>query len=64
MRALPPHQVEGVLGHEITHVANGDMVTLTLIPGVVNTFVVFFARVVGYLVDRTVFRTERGLRMG
>jgi heat shock protein HtpX len=48
----------------MSHVANGDMVTLTLIQGVVNTFVVFLARVVGYLVDKTVFRTERGIGMG
>src|SRR3954454_21113947 len=53
-------EAEAVLGHELSHVANGDMVTLTLIQGVVNTFVVFFARVVGYFVDRTIFRTERG----
>jgi heat shock protein HtpX len=49
-----------VLGHEISHVANGDMVTLTLIQGVVNTFVIFLSRVIGYVVDRVVFKTERG----
>jgi heat shock protein HtpX len=53
-------EVEAVLGHEVAHVANGDMVTLTLIQGVVNTFVVFFARIIGSIVDRAVFRTERG----
>ncbi len=53
-----------MLGHEIAHVANGDMVTLTLIQGVVNTFVMFFARIIGYVVDRTVFRTERGNGIG
>jgi len=53
-------EVEAVLGHEIAHVANGDMVTLALIQGVVNTFVVFLARVVAFFVDRIVFRTERG----
>jgi heat shock protein HtpX len=53
-------EVEAVLGHELSHVANGDMVTLTLIQGVVNTFVVFFARIIGSIVDKTVFRTERG----
>jgi heat shock protein HtpX len=53
-------EVEAVLGHEIAHVANGDMVTLTLIQGVVNTFVVFLARIIGSIVDKTVFRTERG----
>ncbi len=52
-------EVEAVLGHEVSHVANGDMVTLALIQGVVNTFVVFLSRVVGYLVDRLVFKTER-----
>ena len=53
-------EVEAVLGLEIAHVANGDMVTLALIQGVVNTFVVFLARVVAFFVDRIVFRTERG----
>jgi len=53
-------EVEAVLGHEVSHVANGDMVTLTLIQGVVNTFVIFLSRVVGHVVDRVVFRTERG----
>jgi heat shock protein HtpX len=49
-------EVEAVLGHEIAHVANGDMVTMTLVQGVVNTFVVFLSRVVGYLVDRAISR--------
>jgi heat shock protein HtpX len=53
-------EVEAVLGHEISHVNNGDMVTLTLIQGVLNTFVIFLARVVGNLVDRSVFRSETG----
>src|SRR6185295_4238636 len=53
-------EAEAVLGHEVTHVANGDMVTLALIQGVVNTFVIFFSRVIGYLVDRMVFKVERG----
>jgi heat shock protein HtpX len=53
-------EVEAVLGHEISHVANGDMVTMSLIQGVVNTFVYFFASIIGYLVDRMVFKTERG----
>ena len=57
-------EVEAVLGHELSHVANGDMVTLTLIQGVVNTFVIFFARIAGYIIDRTVFRTERGVGPG
>lgn len=53
-------EVEAVLGHEISHVANGDMVTLALIQGVVNTFVIFLSRVIGDLVDRAIFKTERG----
>ena len=60
LRAMNRDEVEAVLGHEISHVANGDMVTLTLIQGVVNTFVIFFSRVVGHFVDRVVFKTERG----
>jgi heat shock protein HtpX len=57
-------EVEAVLGHEITHVANGDMVTLALLQGVLNTFVVFLSRVVGFFVDRVIFRTERGYGPG
>jgi heat shock protein HtpX len=53
-------EIEAVLGHEVSHVANGDMVTLALIQGVVNTFVLFLSRVIGHVVDRTVFRTEEG----
>ena len=53
-------EVEAVLGHEITHVANGDMVTLTLIQGVVNTFVIFLSRIIGNVVDRAFFRSEDG----
>jgi heat shock protein HtpX len=57
-------EVEAVLGHEVTHVANGDMVTLALLQGVLNTFVVFLSRVVGFVVDRVIFRTERGYGPG
>lgn len=53
-------EVEAVLGHEVSHVANGDMVTLTLIQGVVNTFVVFLSRIIGFIIDRVVFKVERG----
>jgi len=60
LQQMNKEEVEAVLGHEIAHIANGDMVTLTLIQGVLNTFVVFFSRVVGTLVDRAVFRNERG----
>jgi len=64
LESMSKEEVEAVLAHEIGHVANGDMVTLTLIQGVVNTFVVFLARVVGYVVDKAVFRTERGVGIG
>ena len=53
-------EAEAVLAHEVSHIANGDMVTLTLIQGVVNTFVMFLSRVIGYLVDKLIFKTERG----
>jgi len=53
-------EVEAVLGHEISHVANGDMVTMGLLQGVVNTFVIFLSRIIGHVVDRVVFKTERG----
>src|SRR5256885_6269149 len=53
-------EVDAVLGHEISHVANGDMVTLALIQGVVNTFVIFLSRIIGNIIDRTFFRSEDG----
>lgn len=61
---LGQQEVEAVLGHEVTHVANGDMVTMALLQGVVNTFVIFLSRIVGFVVDRVVFRTERGYGPG
>ncbi|MBX3671409.1 MAG: protease HtpX [Burkholderiales bacterium] len=64
LRSMTKEEIEAVLAHEVAHVANGDMVTLTLIQGVVNTFVVFLARIVGYLVDKVVFKTERGVGPG
>ena len=64
MQSMSRDEVEAVLGHEIAHIANGDMVTLTLIQGVVNTFVMFLARVVGYFVDRVVLKNERGAGIG
>jgi heat shock protein HtpX len=60
LQSMNKEEVEAVLGHEVAHVANGDMVTLTLIQGVVNTFVIFLSRVIGSIVDRAVFRSERG----
>lgn len=57
-------EVEAVMAHEVGHVANGDMITLTLIQGVVNTFVMFFARIIGHTIDRVVFKTERGHGIG
>jgi heat shock protein HtpX len=62
--SMTEEEVAAVLAHEVAHVANGDMVTLTLIQGVVNTFVVFLARVVGYLVDRVVFKNDRDIGAG
>ncbi|MGH8245943.1 MAG: protease HtpX, partial [Gammaproteobacteria bacterium] len=60
LRQMNADQAEAVLGHEVSHVANGDMVTLSLIQGVVNTFVFFLSRVIGVIVDRAVFKVERG----
>ena len=64
LQSMSREEVEAVLAHEVSHISNGDMVTLTLIQGVVNTFVVFLARVVGYFVDKTVFKSERGFGPG
>lgn len=65
LSTMTQEEVMAVLGHEVAHVANGDMITLTLIQGVVNTFVVFFSRIVGYIVDRIILKNERdGVGMG
>lgn len=64
LTSMTEEEVAAVLGHEVAHVANGDMITLTLIQGVLNTFVVFFARIVGYFVDRVVLKNDRGVGMG
>jgi heat shock protein HtpX len=64
LNSMTREEAEAVLGHEISHVANGDMVTLTLIQGVVNTFVIFIARVVGYFVDRVLMKNEEGPGVG
>ena len=60
LQQMTRKEAEAVLGHEVSHAANGDMVTLALIQGVVNTFVMFLSRVIGHLVDKVVFKTERG----
>ena len=60
LQSMRSNEVDAVLGHEIAHVANGDMVTLTLIQGVVNTFVIFFSRIIGNLIDKAIFRSEKG----
>ncbi|HLS51606.1 MAG TPA: protease HtpX [Burkholderiaceae bacterium] len=64
LESMTEEEVTAVLGHEVAHIANGDMVTLTLIQGVVNTFVIFLARVVGYFVDRVLLKNERGVGAG
>ena len=65
LRSMKPDQASAVLGHEVSHVANGDMVTLTLLQGVLNTFVIFLSRVIGYVVDRALHRDgEGGYGMG
>ncbi len=60
LNTMTQDEVEAVLGHEVSHVANGDMITMALIQGVVNTFVMFLSTVIGHLIDRIVFKTERG----
>lgn len=64
LESMTEEEVAAVLAHEVAHIANGDMVTLTLIQGVVNTFVVFLARAVGYFIDRVILKNERGFGIG
>ncbi|MSQ74058.1 MAG: protease HtpX [Betaproteobacteria bacterium] len=64
MNNMTSDEAEAVLAHEISHVANGDMITLTLIQGVVNTFVIFFSRIIGYFVDRVILKNDRGEGIG
>ncbi len=64
LEQMSQDEVEAVLGHEVAHIANGDMITMTLLQGVLNTFVMFLARVIGTIIDRAVFRNERGVGIG
>jgi heat shock protein HtpX len=64
LQAMTEDEAEAVLGHEVTHIANGDMLTMGLLQGVLNTFVIFFSRIIGLLIDRVVFKIERGIGPG
>jgi heat shock protein HtpX len=64
LHGMRKDEVEAVLAHEISHVANGDMITLALVQGVVNTFVIFLSRIVGHIIDRVVLKNERGYGIG
>ena len=64
LREMNRDEISAVLGHEVSHIANGDMVTLTLIQGVLNTFVLFFSRIIGEFIDRAIFRNQDGRGMG
>lgn len=64
LQRFDKNELRAVIGHEIAHIANGDMITMTLIQGVVNTFVMFFARLAGFVVDRVILKNERGLGIG
>ena len=64
LRGMSKEEVEAVLAHEVSHIANGDMVTMTLLQGVLNTFVIFLSRIVGHIIDRVVLKNERGYGIG
>ncbi len=64
LQSMTQNEVEAVLGHEVSHVANGDMVTMGLLQGVLNTFVILFSRIIGMIIDRAVFKIERGIGPG
>ncbi|MGB0639424.1 MAG: protease HtpX, partial [Myxococcota bacterium] len=64
LQSMNQQECEAVLAHEVAHIANGDMITMTLIQGVVNTFVIFFARIAGHFVDRVILKNERGRSIG
>jgi len=60
LESMTAPEIEGVIAHEMSHILNGDMVTMTLLQGVLNTFVIFFARIIGSIIDKTVFKNEEG----
>ena len=64
IKSMTRDEIEAVIGHEMTHIANGDMVTLTLVQGIVNAFVIFFSRIIGHFVDRVILKNERGYGIG
>ena len=64
LRGMSKDEVEAVLAHEVSHIANGDMVTLTLVQGVLNTFVIFLSRIIGHIVDRVILKNEHGYGIG
>ena len=64
LQAMTADEAEAVLGHEVSHVANGDMITMGLMQGVVNTFVIFLSRIIGFFVDRVILKNERGFGIG
>ena len=64
VQTMSRDEIEAVIGHEMSHVANGDMVTLSLIQGIVNAFVIFFSRVIGHFVDRVILKNDRGYGIG
>jgi len=64
VESMNKDEIEAVIGHEMSHVANGDMVTLSLIQGIINAFVIFFSRVIGHFVDRVILKNERGYGIG
>ena len=64
MNQMNHEEIEGIIAHEISHVKNGDMITMTLMQGVLNTFVIFFARIVGGIIDKAIFKNEEGVGIG
>ena len=64
LQAMTTDEAEAVLGHEVSHIANGDMITMGLIQGVVNTFVIFLSRIIGFFVDRVILKNQRGFGIG